>query len=142
MTSVTLSTTDQEGNSASCTVEVMVVDDELPTISCPSNQSIDVGVSCEHTLADYTGFALANDVCTSVSITQNPMAGKPINGTTEVILTANDANNNMASCTFRVTLSDSNIPNIVCPNPRTITIADGSCSVALPNLISRNSGNR
>jgi hypothetical protein len=77
------------------------IDQQVPVITCPGNQSI---ASCETVIPDYTTSATVNDNC-STTVTQSPAAGTAIapGATVTVTLTAKDASNNAATCSFTVT---------------------------------------
>jgi hypothetical protein len=115
-TTVTLTATDDQGNSSSCTFQVIVSDDTAPTIACPSDQSGSFDSNCEFALPDYTALATAGDNCdASPGLTQFPAAGAIVTGNTTVTLTATDAAGNSSSCSFEVTVSDETPPAITCP---------------------------
>ena len=47
----------------------------LPTVTCPSNQTVTANPSCQYTLLDYTSLATASAPCGIQSIKQLPIAG-------------------------------------------------------------------
>ena len=114
-------------------VTVTVADATPPTITCPGNQTGSVNASCNFTLPDYTGLAVAADNCGSVTVTQSPVAGTNVGtGTTVITLTANDGNGNTANCNFNVVVSDITNPTITCPGNQTGSV-DASCNFSLPD---------
>ncbi len=126
---VTLTATDASGNSTSCTFTVTPTDNTPPTISCPGNQTVDAGVSCQASLPDYTALASVSDVCdASPTVSQSPVAGTAITGVTTVTITATDASGNSSSCTFTVTPVDNTAPSIVCPGTQYV------CSGTMPDF--------
>jgi hypothetical protein len=130
---VTLTVTDGSGNTADCSANVTVNDVINPTITCPGNQNETPDASCQFVLVDYTGLATAADNCTTYPyVTQSPVAGTTITGTTTITLTATDAAGNTADCTFDVQLTDITPPSITCPG-NTNEVADASCDVSLPD---------
>ena len=114
--SVTLTVTDGSGNSSSCTAVVTILDTIAPTVVCPGNQLENPNASCQFTLPDYTGLALAFDNCGTVTITQFPSPGTVIAGTTTITMTGTDGNGNSSFCTFNVILNDATPPTAVCQN--------------------------
>ena len=94
---------DASFNIANCTFNVTVKDDSNPFIMCIGNQTIMPNASCQASLPDYTGTALATDNCGTPSVTQSPAPGTILGaGTTLVTLTATDGSSNTANCSFNV----------------------------------------
>ena len=101
--------TDDCGNTASCSFDIIVTDNEDPVIICPADQTVDPGVGNPYTVPDYFGTAQATvtDNCTNpVTITsQNPTAGTMLNdGAYTVTLTAEDQYGNTSTCSFTLTV--------------------------------------
>jgi hypothetical protein len=120
---VTLTVTDVNGNVASGNAIVTIQDQTIPVINCVGNQTI---ASCTNALPDYTTGATVSDNCGSggITMTQSPAAGTSISSgaTVSVTLTARDASNNSATCTFTVTR-----PNITpVANNDAVTLCAGS----------------
>jgi len=115
-TIVTLSTVDGNGNTASCSFNVVPSDNTNPTITCTEDQTVNLNADCQFQLLDYTGLAVTDDNCSSsITITQNPAAGTFITEATEITLAADDGNGNTASCSFTITLEDGIAPTLNCP---------------------------
>ncbi len=125
-TTVTWTVTDRAGNSASCTQDVTVTDEEDPTINCPSDviANTDPG-QCNATIT--IPLAVPMDNCSIVSITNDYNSGGadasdtyPI-GTTTVTYTAIDSAGRTATCSFDVTVVNSQDPVITLngSNPQT-----------------------
>lgn len=116
-----------------------VTDYVAPAITCIENQEIELSISCEFTLPDYTGLAtVTDDVSTSASIvvTQSPEAGTVINGggVTLVTLTATDASGKSSSCAFSVIGADRLAPEITSvPDNILVNTGEGAenCSLAV-----------
>ncbi|MNU73490.1 HYR domain protein [compost metagenome] len=127
-TTVTWTATDGSGNTSSCTFDVVVSDNQVPTIvSCGAsgtqNVLANVGV-CNYTHSGTGWNASANDNCSVASImyvltgattgTGSSLSGVAFNlGTTTVTWTATDGSGNTSSCTFDVVVSDNQVPSIV-----------------------------
>src|SRR5262249_30210681 len=54
-------------------------------------------------------------------------------GTTTVTSTATDAAGNKSTCTFTVTVNDTEKPVISCPSPMTVS-ANGNCQTTVPDI--------
>ncbi|MBL1279261.1 MAG: HYR domain-containing protein [Fluviicola sp.] len=128
-TVVTWTVTDAAGNTATCMQNVIVEDNEAPTINCPANVLVtaDAGVCDASGVA--LGMATGSDNCTVASITNDAPATFPL-GTTTVTWTVTDAAGNTATCTQDVTVTDNELPTITCPTDITITADAGVCESA------------
>ncbi|WP_181566743.1 HYR domain-containing protein [Aequorivita sp. CIP111184] len=99
---------DNNGNLATCTAVVTVVDNLAPVVTCPADQTVDPGQgNLFYIVPDYfaTGEATAVDNCTDpVTVTtQDPAAGTTLSdGTYTITLTATDAYGNIGTCEFEL----------------------------------------
>ncbi len=107
---VMLKVTDEAGNFASASAIVTVVDVLAPTITCPSDFTVQsIGV---YTLPDYfvNNTIVASDNCAVVTKTQTPAAGTLLaNGDHTISFEAADASGNTKTCTFKLTVHDTNL---------------------------------
>ena len=91
---------------ASITRTVNVVDTTPPTITCPANIVVMLPPNSTSTsmIVSYPAVT-ANDTCSGVTVTSNPVSGSvfPV-GTTTVSAMASDASSNPSSCSFTVTV--------------------------------------
>jgi uncharacterized repeat protein (TIGR01451 family) len=113
-TIVTYTATDASGNTATDTQMVTVIDNTVPIISCPANivVSNDPGL-CS---AVVTFSVTATDNCPGVTVNTDIASGSTFpKGTTTVNATATDAAGNTATCSFTVTVNDTENPVISCP---------------------------
>lgn len=132
-TGITLTATDDAGNTASCTFQVIPEDNTAPVVTCPSNQIASYGGQCQLSLPSYIGLASATDNCdNSPVIAQSPVSGTSVGGTTTVTISATDASGNIGVCTFTVTPSDNTAPVLSCPSDQTESF-DASCQFTLPS---------
>jgi hypothetical protein len=127
-TVITLTVTDDSGNSANCTFNVNRVDTTLPTITCPAAQTLVLSATCAGVLADYRSLATIADNCTAtgaLTVTQSPAVGTAVSGvgTTVITLTVTDASGNSANCTFNVNRVDTTLPTITCPAAQTLVLS-------------------
>ena len=128
-TPVTVTATDAAGNTATCTFNVEVIDEEVPSISCPQDITVDAPASECFTAVSFTT-PNASDNCSGVTTACTPMAGSNFDvGTTAVTCTATDVAGNTTSCTFNVTVNDVTPPAITCPNDVTSVNDPGQCNV-------------
>ena len=135
--------TDEAGNSSTCSSTVIVTDEELPIIECPTDvdnfeRETTAGV-CGYIVSGTEFDATATDNCGVESLTHNYGAwGNPSSlagatfpvGTTEVIWTAVDASGNTVSCTIEIVVEDTEAPVFVnCPVDITFTVGlfDDDC---------------
>lgn len=106
-TTIIWTVTDNAGNNNSCSFDVTVTDNEIPTVTCPGNQTENYTASCNFILPDYTGLSVVSDNCDSSPVlTQSPVAGTVITTNTTITFTATDASGNSNNCTFDVVLTD------------------------------------
>lgn len=132
-TVVTLTSTDANGNFATCTFNVVVTDATPPTATCPANQTLPVNGTCNATLPDYTGMVTASDNCGVLSVTQSPIVGTSLSGhgtVQAVTITVTDVNGLTNTCTFNVTLQDVTPPTVTCPANQTAA-ADVNCQFTM-----------
>jgi hypothetical protein len=110
---------------SSCSFTVTVTDTETPVITCPANIAVSTDLGQCSTVVTFA--VSAADNCTGPTVIANPPSGSTFpKGTTTVTATATDASGNTASCSFTVTVVDTQPPIIVCPSNRA-AIAPGSC---------------
>jgi uncharacterized protein (TIGR03382 family) len=114
VTKVTVTATDTSGNQGTCQFVVHVVDTVAPQVACPAD------VFTEATASDgaVVNFSPPNtaDAVSAPTITLSAASGSTFAlGTTTVVATAVDAANNVATCTFTVTVQDTTAPLLACP---------------------------
>ncbi len=112
-TKVTCTATDSNGQTAECCFDVTVTDDP-PEITCPA----DITLECtgpDGTTVNYT--VTATDDCGSVTVSCSVASGSTFPcGTTTVDCTATDSAGQTAMCSFDVTINDTTVPEITCPD--------------------------
>ena len=104
-TTVTCIATDASGNADTCSFNVTVNDTEAPVATCPAD--ITVSNDPGQCSAVVTFSASATDDCSAASISCRPASGSvfPV-GTTTVTCIATDASGNANTCTFNITVND------------------------------------
>lgn len=117
-TEVTVTATDESGNSTSCTFAVTVKDQAPPAIVCPESKSVSCG---ESSAPDALGTAVAEDLCGAASVDFADTAMGADCGDDQAILrtwTATDLSGNQATCTQQISIiPDTEAPVVTCaPN--------------------------
>ncbi len=143
-TTVTYSAMDEAGNIGYCVFTVTVEDNQAPTIAVPSNQNISVDLNCsDPTLPDFTGLAVINDNCGTLTVTQLPAPGTlladipgitPANGEViTVTLTVDDGNGQTDMGNVMLTIVDDVGPYITCIADQDVAMStgNGGCNAML-----------
>ncbi|MEE8403886.1 MAG: HYR domain-containing protein [candidate division Zixibacteria bacterium] len=129
-TTVTCIATDDAGNADTCTFDITVNDTEAPVATCPAD--ITVGNDPGQCSAIVTYSASITDNCAGASISCSPASGSvfPV-GTTTVTCIAIDAAGNADTCTFDITVNDTEAPVATCPADITVGNDPGQCSTVV-----------
>ena len=131
-TLVTCTATDTAGNGSSCSFEVVVADTTAPAVSCAG----DLVVECTSPAGTAVSFAAsATDGCDPAPVIScSPPSGSafPL-GTTTVTCTATDASGNAGSCSFSVTVEDTQAP--VLDHPARVTAECASPAGTMVELV-------
>ena len=132
---VTLTVTDGQGSTATCSASIEVRDVLAPVIACPTAQTLLLGANCSASLPDYRILATALDNCGEPGVTQSPAAGTTVSGAGNmtVTLTVTDISGNTAQCSFTVVKVDNTPPTIACPAAQTLPLG-ANCSASLPDF--------
>ncbi|MCP4895866.1 MAG: IPTL-CTERM sorting domain-containing protein [bacterium] len=130
VTQVSYTVEDAAGNQATCQFTVTVTDNEVPTITCPVDVTVDtdpgnstaVVNGLAPTTGDNVGVVEQTWTMTGATTAASPssgihdVSGETFNiGVTQVIYTVEDAAGNEATCQFTVTVADNEVPTITCP---------------------------
>ena len=141
-TNVTWTAIDQSGNTSSCTITIIVEDNEAPLFnSCPSDITIGTYSNC--TSIDLWSLPTATDNCSAVSISQtsgpSPNASLTA-GVYTVTYEAVDADMNVSTCTFDITVNNSTNPVIACKDTiiKSPTLNNGCTWISGPGSVSTN----
>ncbi len=115
----TFTAVDSHGNSASDIQTITVTDGTPPTITAPSNVSVNTGPGatfCGTVISNATlGTASASDNCAGVTVSRSPSGNTFSVGNTTVTWTATDWAGNTATANQTVTVTDNTVPVISCP---------------------------
>ncbi|WP_294672760.1 HYR domain-containing protein [uncultured Fluviicola sp.] len=113
---IVISYTDTSGNIGTCITQPIPIESVNPTITCPSGQSVNNGVTCYALIPNLTSLATVTDNCTGYSLTQQPAPGTNlISGTHVVTITVTDLAGNSSSCNTTFTIIETQAPSITCP---------------------------
>lgn len=136
-TTITWTATDTAGNTATCTQDVTVTDNEVPSVTCvDATVQLDATGSATVSVGDVDGGSTDNCgvASSSLDITGFDCTQK---GDNAVVLSVFDAEGNVGSCTATVTVEDNVAPMITCGADITQSADIGSCSalVTVPGPI-------
>lgn len=139
VTTNTFQVTDAFGQTATCSFEVLVRDEEAPQITCPSDITVDASAGCDATVSFQ---ATATDNC-SASVAYFLHYGTPEQtaiaapstftlGAHTVTAVAQDPSGNQTTCTFVVRVQDVTPPVITCPANLVQSNDAGQCHATVP----------
>jgi len=127
---VTVSVTDLSGNAGECTMTVTVVDQILPTITCPDPITVNNDEDeCFATIVDLGPYTAA-DNCPDHTVSNDAPETFPV-GETTVTWIVTDASGNEAECTQLVTVVDNQIPMITCPDNVIVSVDIDACTAGV-----------
>jgi len=120
-------------NTSSCSFTVTVNDTQLPSISCPSNQTVgNTPGSCD-AVVNYVA-PTYTDNCTGGSATIQsglPSGSNFPKGISTVVWKATDGAGLTKTCSFRVTVNDTEAPVITCPTVAPVTSSANACNAVV-----------
>ncbi|WP_158502102.1 ELWxxDGT repeat protein [Vitiosangium sp. GDMCC 1.1324] len=116
-TQVTVTATDERGNSNQCTFTVRVQDTTAAVLTCPADPIVEAENAGGAT-ATWPPAEVSDAVSAHPTLTYDQTSGSrfPL-GSTPVTATAKDAAGNVSSCTFHVIVRDTKAPTLRCPAP-------------------------
>jgi len=127
---VTISVTDDNGNTAQRSFSVQVTDAEPPVIiSAPEDQTLEANAQCQGVLPDYSAFVVTSDNCYragELQIIQTPAPYTSIADTAnEITLTITDPEENKSDTSFWVYVTDQTKPTLQCPEDQQLSLQQG-----------------
>lgn len=134
---VTVTATDADNNSSTCTFNVNINDFTAPALSCPGNTTVnnDPGICGKY----FSYVVSANDICDG-ALTPTQTAGLisgalfPI-GTTTVSFSVSDGAGNNSTCSFNVTVNDNEAPQVIADNTYTVYLdANGNATLSFNDI--------
>lgn len=134
-TAVVWTAIDAAGNTSTCTINITIQDNQSPVfVNCPTNFTYSIGVDSNCTDGTSWPTPVAQDNC-SVTVTQTsgPTTGTSLTLGDHVIqYTATDASGNTATCSFTITVINSALPSMNCPNNLTVNADPNQCTWTSP----------
>jgi hypothetical protein len=130
-TVVTWTVTDVNGNSATASQTITVIDNELPTISAPGNLTVQVDLGSSVATNVNLGEPTVSDNCEVENFSNNAPESFPV-GKTTVTWTVTDASGNAATATQTVTVleEESELPTITPPANVSVNTNKGICEAS------------
>ncbi|MBK5213415.1 MAG: HYR domain-containing protein [Flavobacteriaceae bacterium] len=133
---VTLTVTDVNGNTSTCTTVVTVEDSIAPTIVCPANitANTDAG-NCFATVSFSMPIAIDNcGIATVVQTMGDPSGSQFPVGVSTIEFTATDVNGNVSTCSFTITVTDNEAPVAICQNITIQLDASGNATITAADV--------
>ena len=127
---VTLVTCKTESD-ASCSFNVKVEDTTAPRITCPGNISISAPPGQNSVVVRYSLPVVIDNCSSGMAVCTPPSGSAFLVGTSLVNCTASDAAGNTSTCSFSVTVSDTQAPTITCPSPVSVDVPSGQCTAVV-----------
>ena len=131
-TTITMTADDGNGNTSSCTFDVVLNDATAPTAVCQNiTVYLDGSGNATITAGDIDGGS--SDNCSGLTLSASPTSFTCADiGANNVTLTATDGNSNTDNCVAVVTILDTISPSVTCPGNQT-EIASAVCDFVLPD---------
>ncbi|MFQ5446303.1 MAG: HYR domain-containing protein, partial [Saprospiraceae bacterium] len=129
---VTLTVTDVNGNTSTCTATVTVEDNIAPSITCPANITVSNDLDSCNAVVNWAD-PIVSDNCPGATFTSTIASGSifAVGPATTVTYTATDASGNTSTCSFTVTVNDDQAPVITCPSGITVDNDVDSCGAVV-----------
>lgn len=133
-TLVVVTATDDAGNTATCTLQVVISENEPPVLTCPANLTANTDPGECSAFLDFENQILITDNCGATDSLQGQTSGTFPLGISTVLLTAFDGNGNSSTCQISIEVIDNEAPEIICPQPITQPIDPTGCvaTVTIP----------
>ena len=125
--------TDTAGNTETCNFYVLVNDSESPTIICPEDTSLAFNQNCELEVPDFISYLESSDNCGIESIEQYPNYLDTVYGNFTTTFLVTDSAGNSNSCSFDITLYDSYVSDLICPEDQSRQLNE-NCILTTPDF--------
>jgi len=138
---VTLTATDDSGNSSTCSTTVTIEDTILPTAMCQDIIVIlDSSGNAEITADDLDDESTDNGIISSISASQTTFNCTDI-GVVSVTLTVTDTAGNSSTCVSSVTVEETSVPDAICQDLTLQLDAQGNASINASEINNGSSDN-
>ncbi len=140
--SVTLEIEDGNGNKNSCTIDVTVIDEIKPQLTC-QNATVSLDANGAGSLTVGQVLTSSSDNCTTVNVLgfdQDAFDCSNL-GVNSITLTIEDGSGNANSCTVDVNVIDEIKPQLTCQNATVSLDASGAGSLAVGQVLTSSSDN-
>ncbi|XP_038066521.1 uncharacterized protein LOC119736577 [Patiria miniata] len=128
--------TDLNGNSASCSFSLSVVDRVAPVVTCPANINQQFGINQNRVTWQTPSGSDNSQQTPTIAQTSGPTSGSTFTPgtTTTIVYTATDAAGNIGTCSFTVQITGDTIPpSIFCPTVPDEEVRTGNSAGATVN---------
>jgi len=117
-------------NSSTCSFTVTVNDNQLPSITCPASQTVGNTSGQCSAVVNYSTPQMTDNCTGGSAAIQSGLASGAVfpKGQTTVVWKATDAVGLTKTCSFRITVNDTEAPGITCPSSQSPTTDPGLCS--------------
>jgi len=125
--------TDGAGLTKTCTFRVTVNDLQPPVVTCPPNIAKNTDPNLCTAVTMYAN-ATFTDNCMGGSVVKvsGPSSGFAFpRGQSLVVFRATDGSGNTALCTLTITVTDAQLPTVLCPAPLSVVALPGECSAVV-----------
>ncbi|MCK6693983.1 MAG: HYR domain-containing protein, partial [Thermoanaerobaculia bacterium] len=141
-TIVTFTAKDAGGLTKTCMFNVNVIDNEMPSITCPDDLTVSATapLACNYTAGFELDYLTVSDNCLSTSVSNNINGSITLDaevfllGTTNIIWTATDPSANTKTCSFTLTVEDDMPPAPPSPSAGqviNVSVTPGDCSATV-----------
>ncbi|KAJ8021024.1 Hyalin [Holothuria leucospilota] len=112
---VTYTAEDESGNTAQCSFNVAVTDNERPVVTCPADIAVDTDPGQSTGSVTWSSPNAADNSGQGVLLSSDLQPGNYNIGQHVVTYTAEDESGNAAQCSFNVAVTDNERPVVTCP---------------------------
>ncbi|MES2800732.1 MAG: HYR domain-containing protein [Bacteroidota bacterium] len=130
----TITVEDEAGNTTQCTFTGTAIDNNNPTVTCPTLADAFVNTACQLAVPDISSLVIWTDNCTStpasMTFLQNPLPGTLVDTTLSILYTVTDPFGNSTQCSSTLNVVDAIDPILVCPPNATIS-KNAACEVVV-----------
>lgn len=126
---VTITASDMAGNTQTCTMTVTAKDITPPNITCPANITTTNNTGLCSSMVEYFAPTVTDNCSATLSLQSGLASGSafPV-GVNTVVYRATDAAGSTKTCSFKVTVNDTQLPLPICPANQVKTGSGSPCT--------------